>query len=148
MPTAANAIVLREATPDDAAAYVQLMAVLGYPTTLAAARTRLETIGRDPDYCTVVAEQSGVIKALLGLWRGWVYEVDEPIVQLLVLVVDTEAQGQGIGTALVQHAEKWARAQGADGISLVSGYHRPAAHRFYEHRGYHAHGHVFLKKLT
>jgi GNAT superfamily N-acetyltransferase len=148
MPSNVDTIVLREATPADAAAYTRLMDVLGYPTTLASAQARLDTIRCDPGYHTVVAELKGEIKGLLGLRRGWAYEVDEPIVQMFVLVVDAESQGQGIGTALVQHAEEWARGLGAAGISLVSGYHRPAAHRFYEHRGYELHGHVFLKKLT
>lgn len=148
MLTDVDAIVLRQATPADAAAYTRLMQVLGYPTTIGAARTRLDTIGRDSDYYTVVAEHRREVKGLLGLRRGWGYELDEPIVQMFVLVVDEESQGQGIGTALVQHAEEWARARGAAGISLVSGYHRLAAHRFYRHRGYEAHGHVFMKKLT
>jgi GNAT superfamily N-acetyltransferase len=148
MPTDVDVIVLRQATPADVAAYVDLMGVLGYPTILAAARTRLDTIGRDQDYYTVVAELGGEIKGLLGLRRGWAYELDEPIVQMFVLVVDEKSQGRGIGTALLQHAKEWARAQGAAGISLVSGYHRPAAHRFYEHRGFEPHGHVFLKKFT
>ena len=87
------------------------------------------------------------MRGFVGLHRTFIYELDLPIVQLLAIAVDVESQGQGIGTALTAAAEDWAREIGAAGVSLHSGHHRPAAHRFYERRGYAATGFGFVKRL-
>lgn len=138
---------LRDMTPTDAAVYSRLMAVLGYPTSPDAARSRLEAILPDPDYHTFAVEWNGEVCGFVGVRLGRIYELDERIAQVLVLVVDEEMQGKGIGTALLDRAEAWAKEQSAVGVSLVSGNHRLEAHRFYERRGYDARGKVFRKQL-
>jgi len=138
---------LRDMTLTDAAAYARLITMLGYPTSPDAARSRIEAILPDPDYRTFVAEGDGKVCGLVGVRLGRIYELDERIAQVLVLVVDEGMQGKGIGTALLNCAEAWAQEQGAVGASLVSGDHRLGAHRFYERRGYDARGKVFRKQI-
>jgi GNAT superfamily N-acetyltransferase len=141
------ALTVRDATPRDASAVARLLGTLGYPASAETARRRLEAICSHPDYRTVVAEVDGEVRGLLGLRRGLVYESDDPHVNLLVIVVDEDFQGRGIGTTLIREAEAWARGQGARLISLTSGKHRVNAHRVYEHQGYEANGLRFVKRL-
>jgi GNAT superfamily N-acetyltransferase len=58
--------------------------------------------------------------------------------KITALVVSRESRARGVGTALVRAAENWAKAQGAYRFEVVSGNHRPDAHRFYIRLGYRA----------
>jgi GNAT superfamily N-acetyltransferase len=60
----------------------------------------------------------------------------EPTAWLTTLVVEEEARGRGVGSALVAHAEEWAIRHGAVRISLTSALHRERAHDFYKARDY------------
>ncbi|HIY93334.1 GNAT family N-acetyltransferase [Companilactobacillus sp. HBUAS56275] len=55
---------------------------------------------------------------------------------VITLAVDNQYQHIGIGSALLEAAEKWAKSQGSLGIRLVSGFERESAHHFYEKHGY------------
>ncbi len=148
MANKTDRIILREAILDDAPMLARLMGVLGYPTTEAAMRDRLVAIGADADYYAIVAEFDGEVRGFAGLRRGLYFEADGTFVQLTALVVDDGFQGQGIGTALTEAAESWARAIGARAISLTSGHQRHAAHHFYERQGYRSTGVRFVKRLA
>jgi GNAT superfamily N-acetyltransferase len=50
------------------------------------------------------------------------------------LAVDPERRSQGVGAALLDAAEDWARRHGATHLELDSGLARTDAHRFYERR--------------
>ena len=63
------------------------------------------------------------------------------------LVVDQEHRGSGVGTALVERAVEIARERGCRRVELDSGFHRTAAHQFYERRGFEKHGFLFSKVL-
>lgn len=58
------------------------------------------------------------------------------------LSVDPEAQGQGIGTRLLRHAEQVARAEGLVRIALGVEDANPRARALYERLGYAASGDV------
>lgn len=58
------------------------------------------------------------------------------LMNVLGLAVEPACHNQGIGKALLIHAEEWAKESGADGIRLNSGLERTQAHKFYEHLGY------------
>lgn len=137
---------LRDATLEDAPVLARLMGALGYPSDEEAVRNGLEAIMAHPDYRTVLAELDGAVVGMVGMRRGLRWE-GAPFVQLAALVVDEAAQGRGVGTALVRETEAWARAQGAGMITLNSGHHREAAHRFYKKLGYEPTGLRFLKRL-
>lgn len=55
---------------------------------------------------------------------------------VITLAVDNQYQHLGIGSALLETAEKWAKSEGSLGIRLVSGFERESAHQFYEKHGY------------
>jgi len=64
------------------------------------------------------------------------------------LVVHESQRGAGIGTALVEKAAEIAQARGCLRLELDSGFHRPEAHRFYEHRGFEKRAFLFSRVLT
>lgn len=55
---------------------------------------------------------------------------------ILGLAVSADFRRMGIGTALIKAVEDWAKADNADGIRLVSGESRTAAHEFYRKQGF------------
>ncbi|MBQ6550863.1 MAG: GNAT family N-acetyltransferase [Lachnospiraceae bacterium] len=56
--------------------------------------------------------------------------------RILGLAVDRTAQHQGIGRALLSHAEQWAKENGITAMRLNSGAARTGAHAFYRAVGY------------
>ena len=73
---------------------------------------------------------------------GWVHVVlaeyvdAEAFVVIGGLVVDRARRRLGIGRALMDRAETWARERGCSMVRLTSSAARKAAHRFYEDLGY------------
>ena len=59
-----------------------------------------------------------------------------PLAQLTLLVVAEERRSLGVGRALVDEAEAWAKAQGCRRIIVTTALHRAGAHAFYERIGY------------
>jgi GNAT superfamily N-acetyltransferase len=77
-----------------------------------------------------------------SLWQeGLVGYIEE-------LVVHEKARRQGIGTALLKHAIESARDHGCRRIELDSGFHREAAHRFYEQLGFETRALLFSMELA
>lgn len=108
---------------------------LGYPCPIEQTELGLNTALNKEYECVFVADDGE--KAV-----GYVHACDyclifsEPMVNILGLAVDSRFARQGIGKALMQAAEKWAKSRGAKGIRLVSGETRHDAHAFYEKCGY------------
>ncbi|MBC7995918.1 MAG: GNAT family N-acetyltransferase [Rhizobacter sp.] len=63
------------------------------------------------------------------------------------VAVHPEAQGQGIGRALMQHAMDLAREAGCYKLALSSNQRREQAHAFYERLGFARHGVSFAVEL-
>jgi GNAT superfamily N-acetyltransferase len=72
------------------------------------------------------------------------------LLRIMALVVDSRYQGRGIGKALVEEAEHWAKRQGAVAVALNSGNReqRQGAHRFYLKQGYVKKSVGFFKSLA
>ncbi|MEQ9361685.1 MAG: GNAT family N-acetyltransferase, partial [Rhodospirillales bacterium] len=88
-----------------------LMAQLDYDITADDLAARFGAVTGDPDHAVLVAEQGGL---LLGLVHVFARPALEKPVEAVIqsLVVDTRARGGGIGRALKDRAEGWARARG------------------------------------
>ncbi len=87
-----------------------------------------------------------------GWLHAFVYRPleSEACVEIAGLVVDERRRSSGVGRALMQHAEDWARSQGLHAVYLRSNIIRSDAHAFYEKLGYQRikTQHAFRKKLA
>lgn len=117
---------------------------LGYPSTLEDTTKRLTLIQDHPDFHTLVAVADGQVVGFIGLHKSLAYEANGQYLRIVALAVDGRHRNLGIGTKLLQAAEQYARENNM-GIGLDSGFHREAAHAFYESRGYAKTGYRFGK---
>ena len=120
----------------DARAVADLTGQLGYPSTAAQIRKRLELLSGDPGSAVFVAEDRD------GRVVGWVHVLvrtfleSDTYAELGGLVVDKAARRKGAGKALVSAAEVWAAGHGYATMRVRSNVKRVEARPFYEGLGY------------
>lgn len=140
---------LRSARIDDAAAIAGMAAELGYPVDAGVMVARLANLLAQPQHRVIVAQdEQGALLGWIAVERRLALEFGERI-EITGLVVGGDARRGGIGRALVNDAEQWARAQGFEAIGVRSNAARAESHPFYERLGY-AHlktQHVYRKVL-
>jgi len=134
-PSAPEPPILRPARLEDAPALALLASQLGYPSTTEDIDSRLALILPDPTQLIAVAEVSGQVVAWIHAALYLTLE-SGAAVELRGLVVDEKLRGQGLGRALTERAEEWARERGAHVIRLRSNVIRDGAHAFYQRLGY------------
>ena len=141
-------IRVRKALVSDAGAISRLnQAGLGYGLDIDGTTKRLEQVLPLSEEWTLVALVNGEIA---GYIEGTTYECiyTEKLVDVLALAVDPEKRRLGVGEALMQYVEDWAKEQGAVGVRLISRSDRLGAHQFYEACGYHKKDeYISFKKL-
>jgi GNAT superfamily N-acetyltransferase len=128
-------VTIRAARAADADVIAELTTQLGYDVTEGDAAHRLSRILLRDDQQFFVADLDS--RAV-----GWVHVVlaeyvdAEAFVVIGGLVVDRNHRRLGIGRALMDRAEIWARERGCSIVRLTSSATRKTAHRFYEDLGY------------
>lgn len=126
---------IRPAGPDDVETLRALIATMGYQVNSQDLHTRLQVL---PEGHAVYVAESG------SNGIGWIHVVishsliSGPRAELAGLAVAPQAQGLGVGSALLSVAEKWAAQREVRTIYLRSGAERKEAHAFYLTRGYEA----------
>ena len=151
-----SALVFREARPDDLETIIRLHEEdsLGShgdawrQDTKPAYEAAFEAIRRSPDNMLFVAEDDGSVVGTFQLTfipnltgRGALR------VKIESVKVSSARRSQGIGAAMMAHAESVARDRGARLLELTSNAKRLDAHRFYERIGYEQSHMGFKKKL-
>ena len=91
---------------------------------------------RSPDTALFVAELNGAPAGGLLMWTLRDYFSQRPHAHVSVIAVTAEAEGRGVGRALMDHAEQWARERGHDSITLSVFEGNRRAQRLYERNGY------------
>jgi len=129
-----NALI-RSAFVEDAGVIAALATELGYPTTTEQAAGRLSALLARESYFVAVAEVSSRVVGWVAVERRLLLESGERA-EIVGLIVAATSRRAGIGAALVQAAESWARAQGMQVLSVRSNVARTEAHPFYEGLGY------------
>ena len=128
-------MVIREANPEDSAAIAEITAEgLGYDCAPEVIARNIAAL--DQTHVRLfVAEIDG---SVVGFVEPQVYEAVyfALLVNILGLAVREKHRGMGIGKALMNAAENWAREIGATGVRLNSGATRTNAHAFYRQIGY------------
>ncbi len=139
---------IRKIIDDDFRKLTELINELGYPSSINSVSERLSRINSSKCYNTLVAEVEGKVVGFIGLCKLYAYEFDGEYVRITALVVNEQYRGRGIGTKLLESAEKWAIDEGATAITLNSGMDRKEAHEFYKKNGYYIKGYSFFKNLN
>jgi GNAT superfamily N-acetyltransferase len=128
---------IRALTAADAEPAARLSTQLGYPTTPAAIRARIDFLSGLPDHALFAAEAGD------GAVLGWLHVFGEHLLEEPVsyaeiggLVVDESARRQGVGRALLRAAEEWAARHGYPELRLRTSSRREDAHAFYRRSGY------------
>jgi GNAT superfamily N-acetyltransferase len=85
-----------------------------------------------------LVEADGIPHPLACLWLG--RAIDQTSgrshTHILLLYVNSAHRRQGIGSALLAHAEAWAKSHGEHQLGLQVFVHSQAAHKLYEQKGY------------
>jgi GNAT superfamily N-acetyltransferase len=134
-PVQMSSLKIRLVKENDSTPLADLSGQLGYLSTPEQIKVRLAGIFARPDQAVFVAEVDGQV-------AGWVHVFACPTVELDLyaevgsLVVDQDQRGCGIGKALMEKAEAWARQRRIYEVRLRSNVIREEAHQFYETIGY------------
>jgi len=136
---------IRSATSADAQDVTRLLIELECAVTEPDVRRRLEGLQDSACDRVFLAEVAGTPVALLGIHVAPLLHRDA-LARITALIVTKDLRGRGIGTRLLEIAERWAVEQGCTQIELNSGDHHEPAHAFYRHRGYRPDDRRFLKE--
>jgi GNAT superfamily N-acetyltransferase len=147
---ATRTATVRPARAGDAAALAALAGQLGYPSTLPEVAERLPLVAGSPD-ATVLVAGGGPGETV----HGWIHvELKRSLLaplaaQVMGLVVDEGRRSEGIGAALLEAAEGWARERGCHHMLVATRVTRERAHGFYRRSGYELlkTSHIFEKGL-
>ena len=131
----------------DASAVASLLGELGYPTTPELARERLGALAGDDDAVLLAADASGKVLGLIAIHRMPVLHGRGVVAYVTALVTASSARGRGVGRALLDAAESWARERGCGRLTVTSAERRADAHAFYEACGMPYTGRRFAKPL-
>ncbi len=108
---------------------------LGYPVTLQDLRGRFTHLSSSPRHSFLVYEEN---KNILG----WIHLervedlIEEDKVEVKAFVVEENSRGSGIGKALLEAAEKWAKTYQLHTIYLNCNILRERTHKFYAREGF------------
>jgi GNAT superfamily N-acetyltransferase len=127
---------VRTARAEDVGRIAVLSGQLGYPSSSASVRHRLRNLLTDRAHAVWVAEIEG------GEVAGWIHVFVKQLLEsdreaeIGGLVIDQDFRGQGAGKALVERAERWARARHLQSVCVRSNVVRDGTHLFYQMLGY------------
>ncbi len=127
---------IRPPRADDVDAIAALLGELGYPTSPAAAESRLADLVSQRHVAVFVAEVGEKPVGLATAYIVPVVHANDPVAVLSALVVHAGQRRRGVGRRLVEAAEAWARDRRAYRVTVSSGLARADAHAFYERLGY------------
>lgn len=108
---------------------------LGYDYDLEKQKAKIQAVLNDSTQVIFVAETDNKVVGYIHLVNYDVIYADN-FKNCLGLAVDNDYKRNGIGSALLNQAEIWAKENGAVGIRLCSGVEREKAHQFYQSQGY------------
>ncbi len=127
---------IRPGRTEDAPALARLCTELGYPSGEAQVRERLRRLdAADHGFFVAEAGGGGDLCGVVDVHERVVLEED-PFAELIALVVAGDARGEGIGSALVAEAVRWARARDLPKLWVRVSLWREGTPRFYESLGF------------
>jgi ribosomal protein S18 acetylase RimI-like enzyme len=102
----------------------------------------------NPDHALFVGELHGTPAGCLLMWTLEDYFSSGRHAHVSVIAITREAEGQGLGRALMQQAERWARERGHSRITLSVFETNRRAQQLYERAGYEVEMRRYVKALS
>jgi GNAT superfamily N-acetyltransferase len=127
---------VRDVRPEDADAVAGLLDELGYPSTPAEVRQRLEIWLNESYSRVLVAADDGHVVGSMSVHAIPHLERDGRWLRIESLVVTAGARGTGAGRRLIGAAEQLARSWDCHAIEVTSSRRREDAHAFYRRLGF------------
>jgi ribosomal protein S18 acetylase RimI-like enzyme len=137
---------VREATPRDAEAIVELNRLVGTQVTVATVRKGLKALARD-DLTPLVATLGKRVVGICSVARMVTVHRDRAVGRISHLVVSEDQRGRGIGRMLVGAAEARLKSLGCGIVEVTSNDRLDQAHAFYRHLGFERTSIRFMKAL-
>ncbi|TQK07684.1 GNAT family N-acetyltransferase [Herbaspirillum sp. SJZ107] len=141
-------MTIREAGPGDFERIAALFGQLGYPNDAGQLARRLAALPAGDTIRVLVAQEGDTVAGVAVVHVMAPLHVPDRWALLSALVVDDGQRSGGIGAALLQAAEAFAREHGCAHLELSSNVARTRAHRFYERQGYREKRMRFVKMLV
>lgn len=127
--------MIREAIWADHSAIAQISEKdLGYPCDPALVAQRLSHLDKDRE-CVYVAVQDNAVVGFIHIEK-YTLLYHQAMANILGIAVSSAYRRRGIGRALLNAAEAWAKDRGLSAMRLNSGAARKDAHLFYRSAGY------------
>lgn len=142
-----SAMMIRHATTQDLERIAVLFGQLGYPNDTGQLAGKLAAASSDGTMQVLVADADGTVTGVAVVHVMAPLHVPDRWALLSALVVDDAHRSGGVGAALLQGAEAFARECGCAQLELSSNVARTRAHRFYERQGYREKRMRFVKML-
>ena len=142
-------LIIRQANKGDIDALTTLMNELGYNTLPEEMSERFSNISLQSNYNTLVACHKDIVTGMIGASHHYSYEQNGTYIRIVALVTLEAFREMGIGHALLQAIEHWAKQIGASSILLNCGNRevRKKAHEFYRKRGFESKSIGYVKRL-
>jgi len=141
-------MTIREAGPGDLERIAALFGQLGYPNDAGQLARRLAAVPAGDTIRVLVAQEGDTVAGVAVVHVMAPLHVRDRWALLSALVVDDGQRSGGIGAALLEGAEAFAREHGCAQLELSSNVARTRAHRFYERQGYREKRMRFVKMLV
>jgi len=139
---------VRRAAVADADVIARLISQLGYPVSAGDVPARLDRIAGGDRAVVLLAERGGAVVGVATAHILTVLNRARDVAWLTALVVDESARGQGVGRALVEAVELFARQAGCERLSVTTHEHMTGAQAFYLRLGLEKTGRRFGRMLT
>ena len=127
---------IRRADVSDAMAIANLLTILGHPTTPYSIESRWHLWMGAGNLALVAVNLQNEIVGTATLHEMVVLHRPKPVGRITALVIAPNLRGQGIGSALVHHAETYFTDRGCGILEITSNQKLTQAHAFYEKLGF------------
>ena len=128
-------IKVRTAEETDCSEITRLSNELGYPSSFKKVCEILDMVLSHDDHQLLVAADDQKLFGYIHLVHSLRLS-SEPFIEIAAIVVEETSRNMGIGKALVNETEKWAKNKGFDYIRIRSNIIRDDAHQFFYHKGF------------